>query len=140
MSPEKAYGILSAIAQINGDEKLLEKNPLHDPYFEDMPGEHETAQTVADMAQEQQPGTSGRFGRTRLTFSELGIPVGTELLFREDPQISVQTADEKSGVLYKGKVYKLSAAVATIKQDLGTATPSGAYQGGQYFLFREQPW
>ena len=35
MSPKKAYEILSAIAQINGDEDLLTKNPMNDPYFED---------------------------------------------------------------------------------------------------------
>jgi len=34
MSPEKAYGILSAIAQINGDEELLELNPLQDDFFD----------------------------------------------------------------------------------------------------------
>ena len=33
MSPEKAYDILSAIAEINGDEDLLVKNPLNDDYF-----------------------------------------------------------------------------------------------------------
>ena len=33
MSPEKAYNILSAIAQINGDEDLLSLNPLHDDFF-----------------------------------------------------------------------------------------------------------
>ena len=35
MSPEKAYEILSAIAEINGDTDLLVKNPLHDEFFED---------------------------------------------------------------------------------------------------------
>lgn len=34
MSPEKAYNILSAIAQINGDENLLELNPLKDAFWE----------------------------------------------------------------------------------------------------------
>lgn len=34
MSAEKAYGILSAIAQINGDENLLVKNPCQDEFFD----------------------------------------------------------------------------------------------------------
>ncbi len=34
MTPEKAYGILSAIAQINGDEDLLVLNPLCDEFFD----------------------------------------------------------------------------------------------------------
>lgn len=33
MSPEKAYKILSAIAEINGDEDLLVRNPMKDNYF-----------------------------------------------------------------------------------------------------------
>ena len=33
MSPEKAYAILSAIAEINGDEDLLVINPLQDDFF-----------------------------------------------------------------------------------------------------------
>ena len=33
MSPEKAYAILSAIAEINGDEDLLVINPYQDDYF-----------------------------------------------------------------------------------------------------------
>ena len=33
MSPEKAYGILAAIAEINGDEDLLTFNPINDPFF-----------------------------------------------------------------------------------------------------------
>ena len=33
MSPEKAYAILSAIAEINGDEDLLVLNPYQDEFF-----------------------------------------------------------------------------------------------------------
>ena len=36
MSPEKAYAILSAIAEINGDEDLLVLNPLNDDFFTDV--------------------------------------------------------------------------------------------------------
>lgn len=34
MSPEKAYEILAIIAEINGNEDLLHKNPFNDEYFE----------------------------------------------------------------------------------------------------------
>ena len=45
MTPEKAYEILSAIAQINGDEDLLVINPFEDDFFkeekpEEKPGIH----------------------------------------------------------------------------------------------------
>ena len=37
MSPEKAYAILSAIAEINGDEELLVLNPYQDEFFDGKP-------------------------------------------------------------------------------------------------------
>ena len=48
MSKEDAYRILSAIAQINGDEDRLQLNPLGDAYFEN--GAAETAGTRAEGA------------------------------------------------------------------------------------------
>ena len=44
MTPEKAYDILSAIAQINGDEDLLVKNPLNDDFFNNVLGENVESQ------------------------------------------------------------------------------------------------
>lgn len=38
MTAEAAYEMLSAIAQINGDEELLERNPLGDAFFADVVG------------------------------------------------------------------------------------------------------
>jgi len=49
MSKEKAYAILSAIAQINGSGDLLVKDPFHDPFFaeETGAGQKEPAEKAA---------------------------------------------------------------------------------------------
>lgn len=133
MSTEKAYGILSAIAQINGDESLLEMNPLSDPYFSEIAC---TASTEMKEKPKNETGEKQRNGR--LIFEELDIPVGAELSFREDLSIKVYVANKQSGVRYNGKTYKISAAVKQIKRDLGTATKSEAYQGGSFFLYEEE--
>lgn len=131
MSTEKAYGILSAIAQINGDENLLETNPFSDPYF----SEAAYAAPTEGKRKPKEKETEAKQRAGRLTFEELGIPVGAELSFREDPTIKVYVADEKSGVRYDGTVYKASAAVREIKNRLGTGIASGSYQDGLFFLY-----
>lgn len=65
----------------------------------------------------------------RLTFKMLSIPVGSTLIYRDDPSVSVITADDDNNVSYKGKKYSLSGLVKHLKG-------SGAYQGGVYFLYK----
>lgn len=48
MTPEKAYEILSAIAEINGDEDLLELNPMQDNYFSNDVSEDVSMQVVSN--------------------------------------------------------------------------------------------
>lgn len=72
----------------------------------------------------------------RLTFSMLDIPVGSELTFVEDPSIKAYTVNDNSTVLLDdGAKVSLSRAVAIVKRRLGTATPSEAYQGGNYWIY-----
>ena len=128
MSKEKAYGILSAIAQINGDENLLATNPLNDTYFLAPANNSVVPLDNSDPHQK-------RHKTSRLSFEELGISIGTELVFAENHDIKVTVADSKTMVSYKGQLYKMSAAVKQIKRDLGTQTKSEAYQSGSFFLY-----
>lgn len=124
MGKEDAYRILSAIAQINGDEDRLQVNPLGDDYFDgdDVPGGP------------LQPKDKKREGR--LTFGALGIPVGSSLTFSEDAGTSVTTVDDGSTVrLPDGTQCKMSAAVRVFKEAAGTGNASGSYQGGKFFLY-----
>ena len=125
MSKEDAYRILSAIAQINGNEDRLKINPLDDPYFED-----DVSQTISSGDREKKQKAA------RFTFDEVDIPVGSKLVFTEKSDITVKTVDGKSTVeMADGARCKLSSAVRIIKEGLGTGNASGAYQGAKFFLY-----
>ena len=109
MSPEKAYAVLSAIAEINGDEDLLERNPLHDGFFNENKG------SCSISKEEDRQKQSRSKAKPRLTFAMLNIPIGTELVYKDDESIVVKTADNQSGVEYNGKVYKMSALIRYLK-------------------------
>lgn len=66
----------------------------------------------------------------------LNIPIGSELLFSENPSIKARTIDNNTTIeLDDGTQTTLSGGVALIKRRLGTATSSEAYQGGNYWLY-----
>lgn len=117
MSPEKAFGILSAIAQINGDEELLIANPLNDDFFKE--------QTIVTKAKPAKP----RRPKPPLTFAMLNIPIGSELVYSVDPSVSVITADNKNTVLYHETYYTMSGFVAMMKG-------GGSWQGSDYLLYQ----
>jgi hypothetical protein len=41
-------------------------------------------------------------------FAALGIPVGSTLVFKKDPAVTVKTLDDKNKVEYQGKPYSIS--------------------------------
>ena len=126
MSKEDAHRILSAIAQINGNEDRLQINPLNDPYFD---GD-------AASAVDSQAGCEKKHKMSRLTFDEVGIPVGSRLVFTERQDITVKTVDGKNAVEMADETRcALSAAVRIIKNGLGTGNASGSYQGAKFFLY-----
>ena len=115
MTPEKAYTILSAIAEINGDEDLLVKNPYHDDYF----NKEGTAPTAT--------GTEGpKKKKPPVNFAKCGIPVGAELVFIEDPSVVCTVYNERK-VQYKGQITSLSAISDSIK--------AHSTQGPSYFTY-----
>ena len=129
MEKEKAFSILYAIAQINGDEDLLQLNPLDDDFFGDADG------LKAEVVPEEKHGAQ-REKLKRMTFEEIGIPVGAVLHFKEDSSVTVTVADAKSTVIMAdGTRQKISRAVAIIKEAAGTSNTSGSYQGAAYFFY-----
>lgn len=73
----------------------------------------------------------------RLTFSMLHIPIGAELTFAENPSVKAYVANDDNLIMLRdGTRATLSKAVAIVKRQLGTATPSEAYQGGAYWLYK----
>ena len=116
MTPEKAYGILSAIAEINGDEDLLTFNPMNDDYFT----EKDNGPTSPTEEKKEK--------RSKLTFKMLGIPIGSELVYKDDSTVIIKTVNDGSNVEYKGQIYSISGLVTLLKN-------GGSWRGGDYFLY-----
>ncbi len=119
MNCQKAYEILSAIAQINGDEEQLKINPFYDSYFE-------KTQTNHSPSSDTQTAKTQKLGR--LKFSMIGIPVGSTLVFVKDTKITCITLDDVNKVEYDGEPYVISALAAKLLN-------VSAAQGGFYFMY-----
>ena len=132
MTPEKAYGMLAAIAEINGDENLLKKNPLADDFFKEKKHQ-EKNEFVAPMVKKKRnlkptKKKKQRVSKPPLTFEMLGIPVGSTLVYEADPSITCETYDNKSTVVYQGEVFTMSGFVVYLKG-------GGSWQGSKHLLY-----
>ena len=116
MNCQKAYDILSAIAQSNGDEEQLIYNPYSDHYFE---------QSVFDGENIQD---SQKQKQSRLKFSMIGIPIGSTLVFTKNPAITCITKNDDNKVEYNGVTYAISKLAAELLH-------ISAAQGGSYFKY-----
>lgn len=114
MNKEKAYEILYAIAQINGDEDQLIKNPFSDSFF--------------DIQQTSNKDNSNYGKKQNLKFSMIGIPIGSTLTFAKDNSIKCTTVDDTNKVNYCGETYSISSLA---KKLLNVS----AAQGGLYFMY-----
>lgn len=101
MTPDEAYELLEAIATISGTKDKLKKVKLT-------------------------PAKKQMVRRPPVNFVKCGIPIGSELVFIEDPSIVVKVVSERK-VEYNGEMTSLSAISDRIK---GYATP-----GPQFFTY-----
>lgn len=116
MNREKAFEILSAIAQINGDEEQLKKNPFSDSYFTDSQAETKNPDSQS----------KGR-KKDRLKFSMIDVPIGSTLVFVRD-NITCRTVDNVNRVEYNGETYSISVLAAKLLHITSA-------QGGRYFRY-----
>lgn len=121
MSPERAYEILSAVAQISGNDDCLVMNPLNDDFFNN--------NKKASVKSEKKPNSNSKPMRSALTFEACGIPIGSTLEYVKDKKIKVKTVDDKNRVEYKGQTYSISGLGAKL-----AGWPS--CQGGSVFSYK----
>ncbi len=119
MDCQKAYDILSAIAQINGNEEQLTKNPFADNYF------HTPAKAALPAAE---AGSTPPGKKPKMSFAMLGIPKGSKLFFTKDPSIFCTTLNDERRVEYNGASYALSTLAAKLL-NISSA------QGASYFTY-----
>lgn len=99
MSAEDAYGLLESIAKISGTLERLKRLT---------PEGHE----VLDEALAHEIKETARRGPFR--FSLCGIPMGSELLFIDDPSIRARVIDDRH-IEYQGETTSLSALAQKLK-------------------------
>ena len=101
ISKEKAYNILSIIAEINGCLNLLIINPLNDDYFTKEP----IVTPVLNKTKRKLP----------FTFDLVNISIGSILTYKEDTSKICTVADNKNHVIYNDMEYTLSGLVLKFK-------------------------
>ena len=116
MSPEDAYSILEAIAEIHN---RTDKLKLVEPDVE--------AQNDESIAEEIQ--TETRIRGANFTFSEWEIPVGAVLEYYKNPDIKCTVVDDRK-VEYEGEVMFLTSVAKKI-----TGKQSGI-AGPRYFKYK----
>ena len=118
MSPEDAYSILEAIAEIHGRADKLKRIAMD----ETQKKAEETAQEIEEEHKER---------LSPFTFSKCNIPAGAFVSWYDDPDMQFKVLDEKT-VEYKGKPFSLSALAALI---LGKDSSAGI-AGPRYFKYK----
>ena len=109
--PESAYKFFESMARLHGCEDKLVR------YDGDTP------------VTPPSPPTSGKLPATNL--AKMGIPVGTVLHYKADPQITCTVYNHKK-VLYQGEVYSMSQLAQHLRGR------SGAVQGTLWFTCGER--
>lgn len=120
LDAENAFEVLREIAVLRGDEHNLTKTKQTKKEKE----EEQIAKTVEERAEKQK----------RLTFSEYGIPMGSQLSFVREPSITATVVNETK-VEFEGKKYSLSGlASELLKKHCGWKS-TASVQGPLYFTF-----
>lgn len=113
LSAEDAYDIFEAMAEIHGTTDRLRKY----------------TKTKFEEKQEEVANSIAKQKRDKFEFAKLGIPIGAELTFVNNPSIKVTVADEKRKVLYNGEEWSLSALSSMLLHR------NSAVQGTLYFSY-----
>ena len=119
MSAEDAYALLESIATISGSQDKLKCVANRQTISEK---EHKTRKPA-------------------LNFAKCNIPVGAELIYKDDENIKAIVVDERK-VLYNDELTSLSAIVKSIKNIPTAAGPSYFLYNGKLLddIARETQW
>ena len=118
MTPEDAYSILEAIAEINGQKDKLKKIAMTS-------AEKAAAKTAEEVE------TEHRERLSPFTFSKCGIQPGEYVEWYADPTMTFKVIDDKN-VEYKGNPFTLSGLAALL---IGKESSSGV-AGPRYFKYK----
>ena len=114
MSPEDAYAILEAIAEINGQTDKLKKIA--------MTAEEQAAEETAEEVEAEHKERLSPFA-----FSKCGISPGDEVEWYADANMTFKVIDDKN-VEYKGNSFSLSALAALLSGSKGNVAGPGYFK------------
>ena len=118
MSPEDAYSILEAIAEIHGCADKLKRIAMDEAQKQ----AEETAQEIEEEHKER---------LSPFTFSKCNIHAREYISWGDDPDLKLKVLDDKT-VEYKGKPFSLSGLAALL---LGKSSSAGV-AGPRYFKYK----
>jgi hypothetical protein len=118
ISPEDAYSILEAIAEIHGCADKLKRIAMDEAQKQ----AEETAQEIEEEHKER---------LSPFTFSKCNIQAGEYIFWGDDPDLHFKVLDDKT-VEYKGKPVSLSGLAALL---LGKSSSAGV-AGPRYFKYK----
>lgn len=118
MSPEDAFSILEAIAEIHGRADKLKRIAMDEAQKQ----AEETAQEIEEEHRER---------LSPFTFSKCQIQPGEYVSWNDDPEMKFKVLDEKT-VEYMGKPFTLSGLAALL---LGKSSSAGV-AGPRYFYYK----
>ena len=118
MSPEDAYSILEAIAEIHGCADKLKRIAMDEAQKQ----AEETAQEIEEEHKER---------LSPFTFSKCNIHAVEYISWGDDPDLKLKVLDDKT-VEYKGKPFSLSGLAALL---LGKSSSAGV-AGPRYFKYK----
>ena len=121
LDAENAFEVLREIAMLRGDEHNL----VRVKQSKQEKVEEQIAKVVEERAEKSKP----------LTFTEYGIPIGSELVFVRDPSIVVTVINDKQ-VDYKMKNYSLSALASELLKTYCGWKSATSVQGPLYFTYK----
>ena len=121
MSPDDAYSLLEAIAEINGQADKLKRIA--------MTAEEQEAEEMAEEVDEVHKERLSPFA-----FSKCNLQPGDEIYWYEDPEMTFKILDDKN-VEYKGRKFTLSALAALL---LGKDSSVGI--GGLRYFKHKGEW
>lgn len=124
MSPEDAYSIFEAMAQIHGTEEKLKKWKMTD-------------KEVTDQEEAIENEKNSKTGFRQFTFSECHIAIGEELQYIKDKKITCVVCDDRH-VEYNGEVMSLTGLARFLlgRSKLSRNDKGYHINGPTYFLYK----
>ena len=113
--------------------ELIRQFPGTDIDLGEIDDEFTEIRELADEVEQER-----RRRRPRFRFSMNDVPIGSELRFKYDEEITCNVADGRTTVDYKGQDVNITQATRKVMEETGRAYSHGTYQATQFWKFGDK--